>query len=68
MLDHLVNVKLLLHKDLNEPNISQKLEYILACERVQKLFYPSVAEKPITKAIPVNKQKYIVLLIKNPQL
>ena len=67
-LDHLVNVKLFLYKDSNEPNISQKLEYILAYEPVQKLSYLLVAEKPITKATPVNRQKCIVLLTKNPQL
>lgn len=64
MLDHLVDVKPLLHKESNKPNISQKLDFIPACEPDQKLSPPSAAEGPTTKATPTNEQEHTALLAK----
>lgn len=46
MLDEVVDVKTLSRKELNKPNISQKPEFIFACESDQNLS-SRLAKKPV---------------------
>lgn len=55
MLDHPVDVKPLLYKESNKPNIPQELDFIPAREPDQKLSPPPVAEGPTTKATPADE-------------
>lgn len=66
ILDYPVDVKPFLHKELNEPNIPQELDFILACEPDQKLSSPPAAERPTTKTTLADEQKRIALLAKDP--
>lgn len=67
MLDGLIDMKPLLRKKLNKSNIPQKPDFILGCERDQKLSLFPAAEEPIIKAIYANNQKRKALSAKNPQ-
>lgn len=67
ILNHLVEVKLFLHKKSNKLNILQKLDFISIYEPDQKLSSPPAVERPTTKAISVKKQECTMLLAKNPQ-
>lgn len=67
ILDHPVDVKPLLRKESNEPNIPQKLEFIPAREPDQKLSPPPAAERPTTKATSADGQQRTALRAKDPQ-
>lgn len=66
-LDNLVDIKFVLCKKSNKPNIPQKLDFIPAYELDQKLFPLLATKKSTTKAILVDKPERIVLSTKNPQ-
>lgn len=63
ILDYLIDVKLLLHKELNKPNIPQELECILVHKPDQESFF-LLAEKLKTKAIPTDGQECTALPVK----
>lgn len=55
ILDYPIDVKLFLLKELNKPNILQKLDFIPAHELDQKLSPSLTTEEPTIKVTPANK-------------
>lgn len=67
MLNHLINVQPLFHKESNKPKVSQKLDFIPAREPNQKFSPPPAAKRLIIEAISSDEQNLTALPAKNPQ-